>query len=95
MTSGLRALPPSPPPSDPPADPVVVERYAALREWRKTRAVERGVESDVIISKDALWALAERAPHSLDEMDGVPGLGAWRLGAYGTEILDVIRRYRR
>ena len=65
---------------EPPADPVVVERYTALREWRKTRALERGVESDVIISKDALWTLAERAPDSLDEMDDVPGLGSLASG---------------
>jgi len=92
---GLRAKPPIPPNPEPPADPVVVERYTALREWRKSRAMERGVESDVIISKDALWTLAERAPSNLDEMDGVPGLGPWRLGVYGTEILEVISRYRR
>ncbi|MFN8560180.1 MAG: HRDC domain-containing protein [Anaerolineae bacterium] len=92
---GQHAPLPSPPSPVPPSDPTVVERYAALREWRKTRALERGVESDVIISKDALWVLAERAPASLDEMDGVPGLGPWRREVYGAEILAVIRRYRR
>ncbi|MBI1258586.1 MAG: ribonuclease D [Chloroflexi bacterium] len=95
VAAGLRAKAPIPPPLDPPADPTVVERYTALREWRKARAMERGVESDVIISKDALWTLAERAPDSLDEMDDVRGLGPWRLGVYGAEILEVIRRYRR
>lgn len=95
VDAGMRARLPTPPMPDPPADPVVVERYTALREWRKARALERGVESDVIISKDALWTLAERAPDSLDEMDDVPGLGPWRLGVYGVEILEVIRRYRR
>ena len=95
VAAGMRAKVPLPPPPDPPADPVVVERYTALREWRKARALERGVESDVIISKDALWTLAERAPDSLDEMDDVRGLGPWRLGVYGVEILEVIRRYRR
>ncbi|MEO8393932.1 MAG: HRDC domain-containing protein, partial [Chloroflexota bacterium] len=95
VSAGIRAKTPTPPPPDPPADPFVVERYTALREWRKARALERGVESDVIISKDALWTLAERAPDSLDDMDEVRGLGPWRLGAYGAEILEVIRRYRR
>jgi len=95
VSAGLHAKMPTPPTPEPPADPVVVERYSALREWRKTRALERGVESDVIISKDALWTLAERAPDSLDDMDDVQGLGPWRLGVYGAEILEVIRRYRR
>ncbi len=95
VSAGQHARLPSPPAPEPSADPAVVERYTALREWRKHRALERGVESDVIISKDALWMLAERAPASLDEMHDVPGLGPWRLGVYGIEILDVIRRYRR
>ena len=95
VSAGMHAKLPSPPPPEVPSDPVVVERYSALREWRKTRAQERGVESDVIISKDALWTLAERAPDSLDDMDNVSGLGPWRLGVYGAEILEVIRRYRR
>lgn len=93
--AGMRARLPTPPVPEPPADPVVVECYTALREWRKARALERGVESDVIISKDALWTLAERAPDSLDDMDDVPGLGPWRLGVYGPELLEVISRYRR
>lgn len=92
---GMHAKLPTPPTPAPPTDPTVVERYAALREWRKTRALERGVESDVIISKDALWMLAERAPQSIDDMDDVPGLGPWRREVYGAEILEVIRRYRR
>ncbi len=92
---GLRAKVPTPPPPQPPADPLVVERYTALREWRKARALERGVESDVIIAKDALWALAERDPDSLDNMNEIPGLGPWRLEVYGAEMLDVLRRNRR
>ncbi len=94
VSAGQRAPLPSPPTPEPPADPVVVERYAALREWRKLRAQDRGVESDVIISKTALWTLAERAPDSLNELDGVPGFGPWRRDVYGAEILDVIRKNR-
>jgi ribonuclease D len=94
VSTGVHAQLPKPPSPVPPADPVVVERYTALREWRKARALERGVESDVIISKDALWTLAQRAPSSREEMDDVPGLGPWRLQVYGAEILEVIRRNR-
>ncbi len=76
-----------------PADinPQVAERFTLLRDWRKSRAEQRGVDSDVIVSKDALWGLAERAPDSLDAMQGIPGLGPWRLATYGAEILDVMR----
>jgi ribonuclease D len=94
VARGLETRLPEPPTPEPPADPSVVERYAALREWRKQRATARGVESDVIISKDALWVLAEKLPRSLDEMRDIRGLGPWRLEAYGLELLDVLSRYR-
>lgn len=91
---GKSARIPSPPRPEPPTDPVIVECYTALREWRKTRALERGVESDVIISRETLWTLAERRPKTLDEMGSIRGLGEWRLAQYGDEILEVTRRYR-
>ena len=91
---GMESKLPQPPEPEPAADPIVIERYTALREWRKDRAVKRGVESDVIVSKDALWALAEKAPANIDEMRDVRGLGPWRLEQYGDEILEVIKRYK-
>jgi ribonuclease D len=90
---GETAKLPQPPARQPAVDPDVVERYTALRDWRRGRAQERGVESDVIISKDALWALAEKSPKTLEEMADIPGLGPWRLNAYGQEILDMIQRF--
>lgn len=89
---GRRGALPQPPPQ-PGVDPLVVERFTALRAWRKTRAEARGVESDVILSKDALWALAYRDPATLDDLDGIRGLGPWRRAEYGQEILDVLRPY--
>ena len=72
-------------------EPLVMERYTALREWRKQRASQRGVDSDVIVSKNVLWVLAESAPQSLDAMEGIPGLGPWRLSRYGDELLEVLQ----
>jgi ribonuclease D len=94
VARGIDSKLPQPPPPEPPADPSIVERYTALREWRKNRATERGVESDVIISKDTLWTLAEKLPRSLDEMRDIRGLGPWRLETYGGELLDILKRYK-
>ncbi len=79
-------------PSD--VDPVVAERFTALRDWRRVRAEKRGVESDVIISKDAMWGLAIKAPVTIEAMHDIRGLGPWRLATYGEEIVDLIRRMR-
>lgn len=83
---------PNPPVRQMPADPEVVECYSLLREWRKVRAQERGVESDVIVSREALWTLAKRTPSTVEEMADIGGLGPWRLAAYGEELLEVLKR---
>jgi ribonuclease D len=91
---GKRAPLPHPPARHPDIAPAVAERFTALRDWRKQRAEERGVESDVIISKDALWTLAQREPVTLDDLNDIEGLGPWRLATYGQALLDVIRQLR-
>lgn len=95
VRAGEHAKLPKPPPRQPPAAPETVELYTALREWRKKRARERGVESDVIISKDTLWELSQLMPESVEAMRNIAGLGPWRLATYGAEVLGVIQQYRK
>ena len=72
----------------------VRERYDLLHQWRKRKAQARGVESDVIISRDALRELARTAPHTLAELEQIEHLGPWRREAYGQEILEIINNYQ-
>ncbi len=90
VAAGVAAPPPRRPEREAQAPPEVLERYQALREWRRDRANARGVESDIILPKDTMWALAQRAPAGLDEMYGIAGLGPWRLSHYGAELLRVL-----
>ena len=68
----------------------IADRYSALHSWRKHVATRRGVESDVIISRSALWAIARRQPAHVDELDGIPGLGRWRRRTYGADLVAVV-----
>ncbi len=72
----------------PPDD--VLNRYDRLHNWRKSRARARGVESDVIVSRDALWAIAQAAPRTLEELEALETLGRWRLATYGAEVLRLV-----
>jgi ribonuclease D len=81
-------LPPPPPRQS--ADPLIADRYAILHNWRKERARERGVESDIIISKHTLWNIAQHAPKQVDDLRQIRGIGPWRLDTYGEEILHVL-----
>lgn len=66
--------------------------YERLHRWRKARALARGVESDVIISRDALWSLAHSDPQSVDELAELNILGPWRLNTYGEDIIRLLRQ---
>jgi ribonuclease D len=89
---GQTANPPTRPDRTPRADAATLARFDALHEWRKARAAERGVESDVIIPKETMWALARSAPRSSEELSEIPGLGPWKREKYGEELLGLLNR---
>lgn len=68
----------------------VLNRFDRLHHWRKIRARARGVESDVIVSRDAIWEIAKQNPDSIEALADLGVLGPWRHQEYGTEILSVL-----
>lgn len=93
LNKGLNAPPPRPPRRQR-QDGALLVRFDALREWRRDAAEQRGVESDVIIAKEVLWAIARADPTSLEQLAQVPGMGAWKLKRYGTRLLEVLAEVR-
>jgi ribonuclease D len=87
---GRTAKAPPRPPRPPRPDQGLLARYDALRNWRKQRARKRGVESDVIVSKDVLWKLAKVYPRTPEQLAAVKDLGPWKRKTYGDEILRVL-----
>jgi len=55
-------------------------RLERLREWRKTRAVELGLDPGVLFPQSTLEALAAVGPQALERPEEIPGLRAWRVG---------------
>lgn len=88
------AAPPQPPQRAPRPPDAVLNRYERLHTWRKHRAQRRGVESDVIMSREALWAIAQANPHTVDDLIALNVLGPWRLRTYGEEVLHLLHRRR-
>jgi ribonuclease D len=87
---GIRARPPQPPPPPPRHSEAEMARFEALRAWRKRVATARGVDADVILSNAVLWALAEQSPRTLDDLNGIGGLGPWKQKTYGETILEIL-----
>lgn len=85
---------PDPPrrPTRPPDD--VLNRYEKLHTWRKQCALQRGVESDVILSRETLWAIARRNPRNTTELAQLDEMSQWRSQAYGDEIIKLLSNQR-
>jgi ribonuclease D len=90
VTRGLSAPTPRAPRSSPP-DYGVLNRYEKLRAWRRQVAAERGVEPDVVVCNAVLMAVAHRQPSALQDLEGLEGLGPWRLKTYGKQMLEALR----
>ncbi len=80
------------PPRRPAYDEAAQERMEALKEWRKTRARELGVESDIILPRDVLESIAHEAPPTAAALAELMHSLPYRFGEYGTEILETIQK---
>ena len=64
-------------------------RYEALKAWRSEVAREHNLPAYVIFHDATLAAIAERAPATLADLQGISGIGEKKLQAYGSEVLRV------
>ncbi|HWI82155.1 MAG TPA: RecQ family ATP-dependent DNA helicase [Ramlibacter sp.] len=65
-------------------------RFAALKAWRAEVAREHNLPAYVIFHDATLAAIAALAPSSLSQLQGVSGIGARKLEAYGPDVLRVV-----
>jgi ATP-dependent DNA helicase RecQ len=66
-------------------------RFAALKAWRAEVARAHNLPAYVIFHDATLAAIAALAPRTLADLQGISGLGAKKLEAYGEEVLRVVR----
>jgi ATP-dependent DNA helicase RecQ len=66
-----------------------LERLAQLKAWRAEVAREHNLPAFVIFHDSTLRAIAERAPLSARDLEGIAGIGTKKLQAYGAEVLRV------
>ncbi|PWH11903.1 MAG: hypothetical protein DDG60_15725 [Anaerolineae bacterium] len=69
---------------------VVLSRLNKLKAWRKKKADEMGVESDIILPRVYLMALAEQNPRTLHALSELMSDSPWRVTHFGTEILKIL-----
>ena len=71
-------------------DGAALERYAALKAWRAEVAREHNLPAYVIFHDATLAAIAHKSPRTLDDLQGISGIGAKKLEAYAHEVLRVV-----
>lgn len=67
--------------------------FEALRAWRAGEAREQGVPAYIVFGDATLRAVAARRPASLGELDGISGIGAKKLEAYGDALVRVVAEH--
>ena len=70
-------------------DDAAQSRFTALKVWRAEVAKEHNLPAYVIFHDATLAAIAERNPQTLDDLNGISGIGARKLEAYGDAVLRV------
>ncbi|OGO28378.1 MAG: hypothetical protein A2136_08025 [Chloroflexi bacterium RBG_16_54_11] len=91
---GLQSEPLHPPRNIRP-DERFLKRLDALKQWRKQKARQLEVESDIILPREILHSLASRNPLAEDELVECLADVPWRRERYGEEILKVLRKLAR
>lgn len=67
-----------------------LHRLERLRRWRQSVGRRLGLESDLVLPREYLYAIAERAPQSYDELATILQDSPWRLQHFGQEILRLV-----
>ena len=65
-------------------------RFVALKAWRAEVAREHNLPAYVIFHDATLAAIAECSPATLEDLQGLSGIGAKKLEAYGADVLRVV-----
>jgi len=66
-------------------------RFINLKAWRAEVAREHNLPAYVIFHDATLAAIAQQHPATLEDLQGISGMGAKKLEAYGADVLRVVR----
>ena len=79
------------PPRQPRPDEAYLARLEALREWRKRTGQRLGVNSDVVLPRDLLYALASMSQPTQADLSAILAQTPYRQEHFGAQILEVLK----
>ncbi|XEC93438.1 HRDC domain-containing protein [Paenibacillus tarimensis] len=69
------------------------ELFEALREWRRSKAVEQKKAAYLIATNRMLWMISAFVPHQENELLEIPGWGESKHSAYSGEVLAITQKF--
>jgi len=91
VKAGQKAAPIVPQKHERPSN-AYIKRIDDLKQWRKGKGSGMGVQSDIVLPRDILEAIAAKQPRSIDALREVMADVPWRFAHFGQEIMDVIHK---
>ncbi|OQY19142.1 MAG: ribonuclease D [Desulfobacteraceae bacterium 4572_35.1] len=74
----------------PKRDVVVDKRFNKLKQWRKGKAEELGLDPGILINNTMLETIARLLPQSATQLTQLDGMKMWQSQVLGDEILQVL-----
>ncbi len=68
----------------------ILRRLDLLNQWRKKSAQKHHLESDIILPRGWMHAIAEKNPQTPEELSAIMTDSPWRMEHFGNEILKII-----
>jgi ribonuclease D len=90
VSRGRHAGPVERPPRTARPSGAFLRRMDLLNQWRKSSAQKHHLESDIILPKCWMHAIAEKNPQTMEKLAALLPDSPWRLEKFGNEILKII-----
>lgn len=71
-------------------NPLFLQKYDALKNWRKIKGIELSVESDIVLPKDHMEQIAHKKISSLSDIQEIMQNIPYRFQQFGKEIFAII-----
>jgi len=69
------------------------ELHERLKQWRKKRAGEEGIDSGYLLNRHVLLAIAARRPRTQDELEGCCDILPWQVERFDGALLGVVQTF--
>lgn len=72
---------------------VETELHERLKQWRKSAAVQMGIDSAYLVNRHVLLRIAGKRPRTTEALGKIEWIEAWQIEQFGAAILGVVETF--